>query len=79
MQLSPLTAVSPIDGRYNKSTSQLAGYFSEYALIKYRLQVEVEYFIMLGEKKFFKSDAKLNSRFRKRPFSNPYTRGFVFK
>lgn len=62
MQLSPLTAVSPIDGRYNKATNALAAYFSEYALIKYRLKVEVEYFIMLGEKKFFKSNAKLNSQ-----------------
>ncbi|RYD80726.1 MAG: adenylosuccinate lyase [Sphingobacteriales bacterium] len=62
MQLSPLTAVSPIDGRYNKATNNLAAYFSEYALIKYRLKVEVEYFIMLGEKKFFKSSAKLNNQ-----------------
>lgn len=62
MQLSPLTAVSPVDGRYNKATSQLAAYFSEYALIKYRLRVEVEYFIMLGEKKFFKANAKLNEQ-----------------
>ncbi len=58
MQLSPLTAVSPVDGRYNKATLQLAQYFSEYALIKYRLKVEVEYFITLAEHKFFKIDAK---------------------
>ncbi len=64
MQLSPLTAISPIDGRYNKTTKQLAGYFSEYALIKYRLHVEVEYFIMLGEKRFFKNNAKLNATLR---------------
>ena len=64
MQLSPLTAVSPIDGRYNKATSQLAAYFSEYALIKYRLHVEVEYFIFLGEKKFFKNNIKLNNQLR---------------
>jgi adenylosuccinate lyase len=44
MQLSPLTAVSPVDGRYYKNTNSLAAYFSEYALIKYRLKVEVEYF-----------------------------------
>jgi adenylosuccinate lyase len=61
MQLSPLTAISPIDGRYNKATAQLAAYFSEYALIKYRVKVEVEYFIALGEKKFFKIDAKLKN------------------
>ncbi len=64
MQLSPLTAVSPIDGRYNKATNHLANYFSEYALIKYRLHVEVEYFIMLAEKKFFKNNAKLNNQLR---------------
>ena len=64
MQLSPLTAISPIDGRYNKATNQLANYFSEYALIKYRLHVEVEYFIMLGEKKFFRNNAKLNNQLR---------------
>jgi adenylosuccinate lyase len=64
MQLSPLTAVSPIDGRYNKATNQLAAYFSEFALIKYRLHVEVEYFIMLGEKKFFKNNAPLNKHLR---------------
>ncbi len=65
MQLSPLTAVSPIDGRYYKGTNSLSAYFSEYALIKYRLRVEVEYFIMLGEKKFFKNNAALNNRLRK--------------
>ena len=64
MQLSPLTAISPIDGRYNKATSQLAEYFSEYALIKYRLKVEVEYFIALSEKKFFKADVKLKNALR---------------
>ena len=58
MQLSPLTAISPIDGRYNNATKHLAGYFSEYALIKYRLKVEVAYFIALAEAKFFKLDAK---------------------
>ena len=64
MQLSPLTAVSPIDGRYHNSTKQLSDYFSEYALIKYRLHVEVEYFIMLAEKKFFKLDIKVKNQLR---------------
>ena len=64
MQLSTLTAISPVDGRYNKNTLQLAQYFSEYALIKYRLKVEVEYFITLSEKKFFKADAKLKIALR---------------
>lgn len=45
--LSPLTAISPVDGRYHKQTLQLANYFSEFALIKYRVLVEVEYFIAL--------------------------------
>jgi adenylosuccinate lyase len=58
MQLSPLTAISPIDGRYNKTTAGLSQYFSEYALIKYRLQVEVAYFTALADAKFFKLDAK---------------------
>ena len=66
MQLSPLTAISPIDGRYNPATSQLAAYFSEYALIKYRFKVEVEYFITLGEKKFFKNNPKLNAVLRQK-------------
>lgn len=47
MELNPLTAVSPIDGRYHKSTEVLSDYFSEYALIKKRVFVEVEYFIEL--------------------------------
>ncbi len=47
MELSPLTAVSPIDGRYRSKTACLDAYFSEYALIRYRVKVEVEYFIAL--------------------------------
>jgi len=49
MSLSPLSAISPIDGRYHNATAELAGYFSEYALIKYRVFVEIEYFIALYE------------------------------
>ena len=49
MTLSPLSAISPIDGRYRNTTARLAGYFSEYALIKYRVFVEIEYFIALCE------------------------------
>jgi len=49
MNLSPLQAISPVDGRYRKTTAQLADYFSEYALIKYRVFVEIEYFIALCE------------------------------
>jgi len=47
MDLSPLTAVSPIDGRYHAKTHELSMYFSEFALFKYRVKVEVEYFIAL--------------------------------
>ncbi|MBO4822520.1 MAG: adenylosuccinate lyase [Prevotella sp.] len=47
MSLDSLTAISPIDGRYRGKTELLAGYFSEYALIKYRIRVEIEYFIAL--------------------------------
>jgi len=49
MELSALTAVSPIDGRYRGKTSPLSEYFSEYALIRYRIRVEIEYFIALCE------------------------------
>jgi adenylosuccinate lyase len=49
MQLSPLTANSPIDGRYRQQVEELSGYFSEFALIRYRVMVEVEYFIALCE------------------------------
>jgi len=46
---STLTAISPVDGRYRSKTDILAAYFSEYALIKYRVRVEIEYFIALCE------------------------------
>lgn len=49
MELDILTAVSPIDGRYRGKTESLAAYFSEYALMKYRVKVEIEYFIALCE------------------------------
>lgn len=47
MELSALTALSPVDGRYRKTTEDLAPYFSEFGLIKYRVLIEVEYFIAL--------------------------------
>ncbi len=49
MKLDLLTAISPIDGRYRGKAEALAAYFSEFALIKYRVQVEIEYFITLCE------------------------------
>jgi adenylosuccinate lyase len=54
MDLNQLTAISPIDGRYRKQLQQLDSYFSEFALIKYRVLVEIEYFLFLGEKRFLK-------------------------
>ena len=49
MTIAPLEAISPVDGRYRRTTAPLADYFSEGALIKYRLRIEVEYFIALCE------------------------------
>jgi adenylosuccinate lyase len=58
MELHPLTAISPLDGRYRSQLEDLEEYFSEYALIKYRIEVEVAYFLFLAEKKFFSITAK---------------------
>jgi adenylosuccinate lyase len=49
MNLTTLTAISPVDGRYRRNTTELAAYFSEFGLIRYRVLVEVEYFIALCE------------------------------
>ncbi len=49
MELNTLTAISPIDGRYRNQVKNLAPYYSEFGLIKYRIQVEIEYFIALAE------------------------------
>lgn len=54
MDLQALTAISPIDGRYRNKVDHLDEYFSEFALIKYRVLVEIEYFIFLSERKLFK-------------------------
>jgi adenylosuccinate lyase len=58
MELTSLTAISPVDGRYRKQVQFLDNYFSEYALIKYRVAVEVEYFIFLADNNFFAASAK---------------------
>ncbi len=65
MDLNQLTAISPIDGRYRNQLAHLGEYFSEYALIKYRVIVEIEYFLFLAEKKFFKLDAKTKLQLQK--------------
>ncbi len=57
MELTALTAISPIDGRYRSQLASLAPYFSEYGLIRYRVKVEVEYFLFLAEKKVIKLPA----------------------
>lgn len=56
MELNALTAISPIDGRYRQQLHHLDDYFSEYALIRYRVLVEVEYFLFLARKRFFSLD-----------------------
>lgn len=53
MDLTALSAISPVDGRYRGQLSVLAPYFSEWGLIRYRVRVEIEYFLMLAEKKIF--------------------------
>ncbi|MEY4333448.1 MAG: adenylosuccinate lyase [Bacteroidota bacterium] len=53
MELNSLSAISPIDGRYRNQTQSLAPYFSEFGLIKYRVQVEIEYLLFLAEKKVY--------------------------
>jgi adenylosuccinate lyase len=57
MELNNLTAISPVDGRYYGQLAHLSGYFSEYALIKYRVWVEIDYFLQLADKKFFRANA----------------------
>jgi adenylosuccinate lyase len=57
MELNQLTAISAIDGRYRKQVQHLDEYFSEYALIKYRVLIEIEYLFFLSSKKFFKLSA----------------------
>ena len=65
MELIPLTAISPVDGRYRKHVQHLDEYFSEYALIKYRVLVEIEYFFFLENKKFFKLSHKARKHLKK--------------
>ena len=65
MELTPLTAISPVDGRYRKHVQHLDEYFSEYALMKYRVFVEVEYFLFLADKKFFKLSNKAAKQLKK--------------
>jgi len=59
MELTALTAISPIDGRYRSQLAVLAPYFSEFGLIRYRVRVEVEYFLFLAEKKIISLPASV--------------------
>ena len=59
MELNSLTAISPIDGRYRKQLAFLDEYFSEFALMKYRVRIEVLYFLFLSRKKFFPLNNKI--------------------
>ncbi|HNP24050.1 MAG TPA: adenylosuccinate lyase [Panacibacter sp.] len=65
MELNNLTAISPVDGRYRKQVAHLDHYFSEYALMKYRVIVEIEYFLFLADKKFFRLSAKARQQLKK--------------
>jgi adenylosuccinate lyase len=61
MELNALTAISPVDGRYRHQVQHLDDYFSEFALIKYRVLVEVEYVRFLADKKFFTLPAEVKT------------------
>ncbi|GAC1423990.1 MAG: adenylosuccinate lyase [Flavisolibacter sp.] len=65
MELNSLTAITAIDGRYRRQVSHLDEYFSEYALIKYRVLVEVEYILALSKKKIFKLQPKTLNKLNK--------------
>ena len=67
MELQALTAISPIDGRYRTQVQHLDEYFSEYALMKYRVLVEIEYFLFLADNQFFKLSAKSRNSLQKLP------------
>ena len=58
----PLNSISPLDGRYRNSVKELSDYFSEHALIRYRLFVEIEYLIALGEEPSIKQLSKFSSQ-----------------
>ena len=58
MELTALTSISAVDGRYRKQVQHLDEYFSEYSLMKYRVLVEVEYLLFLEKKKLFKLPGK---------------------
>ncbi len=62
MDLNTLTAISPIDGRYRRQLEELAPYYSEYGLIRYRIRIEIEYFIALADAGIFKMPEAVTAR-----------------
>jgi adenylosuccinate lyase len=65
MELNSLSALSPVDGRYRQQVGGLAAYFSEFALMQYRVRVEIEYFIALSQQKIFGLNSKKANLLRK--------------
>ena len=65
MELSTLTAISPVDGRYHHQVQHLNEYFSEYGLMKYRVQVEIEYLLFLEKRKFLSLPANAKKHLEK--------------
>lgn len=65
MELNALTAISPIDGRYRNQLHHLDEYFSEFALIRYRVMIEAEYLLFLGEKKLFPLNSTVRAAMKK--------------
>lgn len=65
MELTPLTSISAVDGRYRKQVQHLDEYFSEYGLMRYRVMVEIEYLLFLAKKKFYKLHGKTAKHLQK--------------
>lgn len=65
MELTPLTAISPVDGRYREQLTSLSPYFSEWGLIRYRVRVEIAYFFFLAEQKMFVLPAAVKKELEK--------------
>ena len=79
MELQSLTAISPIDGRYRNQLQHLDEYFSEYALMKYRVIVEIDYFLFLADNRFFKLPVKARNFMKEVAFNFSPTDALVIK
>ena len=69
MEDNSLTNISPIDGRYGSKTKQLNSYFSEYAFIRYRILIEVEYLIALSKIEIVEDSTEEETQFLKKLYS----------